>query len=126
LFGTVFWMFLTMRYPIMGWTVTFGLAFAAWSVRRAHVARRRRIAVRSGVPGPAADRGDPRPGRRDDPMRVVLGLALLFTALSAMFLATRQDAAAWPLIFGLGFAGFWLSRLAGRRRRRIAARLAAT
>ena len=126
LFVTVFWMFFTMRYAIMGWTIVFGLAFVAWSVLRARIDRRRRIAVRSGILGPAADLGGGRPGwRRDDPTRVLLGLALLFTILFGMFLAMRHDAAAWPLVFGSAFAGFWALRFAGRRRRRIAARLAA-
>ena len=45
LFVAVFWMFFSMRYPIMGWTIMFGLGFVAWSVLRARVDRRRRIAA---------------------------------------------------------------------------------
>ncbi len=126
LFVAIFWMFFTMRYPIMGWTFTFGLAFAAWSVLRAHIDRRHRIALRSGVPGPAVDSGGARPGwRRDDPTRVLIGLTLLFTILFAMALAIRHDVVAWPLSLGVAFAGYWALRVVGRRRRRIAARLAA-
>ena len=126
LFVAIFWMFFAMRYPIMGWTITFGLAFAAWSVLRARIDRRRRIALRSGVPGPAADSGGARPGwRRDDPTRVLIGLTLLFTILFGMALAIRYDAVAWPLALGVAFAVYWALRFAGRRRRRIAARLAA-
>ncbi len=119
-------MFFTMRYPIMGWTIVFGMAFVAWAVLRARVDRRRRIAVSSGVPGPAADPGGGRPGwRRDDATRVLLGLALLFTILFGMALAIRHDATAWPLALGVAIAGYWAHRYFGRRRRRIAARLAA-
>jgi hypothetical protein len=126
LFVAIFWMFFTMRYPIMGWTITFGLAFAAWSVLRARIDRRRRIALRSGVPGPAADSGGARPGwRRDDPTRVLIGLTLMFTILFGVALAIRHDAVAWPLALGVAFAGYWALRVVGRRRRRIAARLAA-
>ncbi len=125
LFVAVFWMFFTMRYPIMGWTIVFGLAFVAWAVLRARVDRRRRIAVRSGVPGPAADPGGGRPRwRRDDPTRVLLGFTLLFMILLGTLLAMRH-AAAWPLALGVAFAGYWALRYVGRRRRRIAARLAA-
>lgn len=126
LFVVIFWMFFTMRYPIMGWTIMFGLGFVAWSVLRARIDRRRWIAVRSGVPGPAADPGSGRPRwRHGDPTRVLLGLTLCFTILFGMLLAMRHDAAALPLVFGLAFAGYWALRFAGRRRRRIAARLAA-
>ena len=115
-----------MRYPIMGWTITFGLAFAAWAALRAHIDRRRRIALRSGVPGPAADSDGARPRwRRDDPTRVLIGLTLLFTILFGVALAIRHDAVAWPVALGVAFAGYWALRVVGRRRRRIAARLAA-
>ncbi len=46
LFVTIFWMFFTMRYPIMGWTLTFGLAFAGYWALRFAGRRRRRIAAR--------------------------------------------------------------------------------
>ncbi len=106
-----------MRYPIMGLTLTFGLAFAAWSALRARIDRRRRIALRS---------GGGRPGwRRDDPTRVLIGLTLLFTILFGMALAIRYDAVAWPLALGVAFAGYWVHRYVGRRRRRVAARLVA-
>ncbi len=117
LFVAIFWMFFTMRYPIMGWTLTFGLVFAAWSVLRARIDRRHRIALRSGGAGPGS--------RRDDPTRVLIGLTLLFTILFAMALAIRHDATAWPLALGVAIAGYWALRYVGRRRRRVAARLAA-
>ncbi len=126
LFVAIFWMFFTMRYPIMGWTLTFGLAFAAWSVLRARIDRRRRIALRSGVSVPAADAGGARRGwRRDDPARVLIGLTLFFTILFGTALAIRHDAVAWPLALGVAFAGYWALRIFRRRRRRITARLAA-
>ncbi len=117
LFVAIFWMFFTMGYPILGWTLTFGRAFAAWSVLRARIDRRHRIALRSGAA---------RPGwRRDDPTRVLIGLTLMFTILFAIALAIRHDAVAWPLALGVAFAGYWALRYVGRRRRRVAARLAA-
>ena len=63
LFVVVFWMCFTMRYQIMGWTLMFGLTFVAWAILRARIDRRRRIAVRSGVTGPAADPGGEPGGR---------------------------------------------------------------
>lgn len=129
LFLAVFWMFLTMRYPIMGWTIMFGLSFAAWSVLHATLDRRRRIAARARVPAPVggaltdarARRG---PGASADGAPDIVDLGVLFTAIFWIFLTMRYAAAGWTIVFGLAFAGCWAMRFARNRRRRIAARLA--